>query len=142
MLFRSHRRATLNNLRAAFPHMDEAKGRIMAKASFVFMAQSSLEALYFTQHSHKLGNVHIQGIKFLDKALEKKTGVVVLTAHLGNFPLMSLRLAKLGYPVWVMARPMRDGKADNYFNQLRVNSGVGTIFSYRSEEHTSELQSH
>jgi len=97
---------------------------------FSFMAQSTFELLFFVKNSHHLENIQIEGKENLEKALEKKKGVLLLTAHLGNFPLMLLKLAKEGYPINIVARPMRDKDTDDYVNSLRTKVGVKTILSY------------
>ncbi|UCD15901.1 MAG: lysophospholipid acyltransferase family protein [Candidatus Omnitrophota bacterium] len=125
-----HGRVALESLAIAFPDLSKREREKIAYDFFVFMAQSTLEALCFLKKSYLLSNVHIQGEENLKKALEKGEGVIIVSAHLGNFPLMSLKLAKEGYPVNVVVRPMRDQKAGDYFHDLRIASGVKTIFSY------------
>ncbi len=129
-----HRKIALETLMIAFPFKSRKDREKIAKEFFVFMAQSSLETLFFLKNLDCLDNIRIEGKVFLDNALKKKKGVIILSAHLGNFPLISLKLAKLGYPVWVMARPMRDQKAGDYLHKLRTKAKVRTIFSYPRRE--------
>ena len=130
LIIRRHRRIALSNLAIAFPRMEEIKRQKIAKESFIFMIQSLLESLHSVNHLSMLRDICIKGKEYLDEALEKKKGVIAFTAHLGNFPLMISKLVNLGYPVWLMVRPMRDNKVDNYFHQLRSSLGIRTIFSY------------
>ncbi len=129
-----HRRIALDSLSIAFPGLSRKERERIARDFFVFMAQSSLETIMFLKDFKYLDNVRIEGREFLDEALEKRRGVILLTAHMGNFPLMSLKLASLGYPVWVMARPMRDPQAGDYIHSLRTQAGIKTIFSYPRRE--------
>jgi KDO2-lipid IV(A) lauroyltransferase len=78
--------------------------------------------------------VSIVGVGNLKKALEKKKGVIALTGHFGNFPLLCLRLKEEGFVVNTMTRPMRDEKASDFFHKLRTEVGVKTIFSYPRRE--------
>ncbi len=133
-LLARHRRNTLISLKIAFPDKPESERRRLARNSFVFMSQGSLELLYFLKKKCTLDTVRIEGREFLDKALAQGKGIVALSAHLGNFPLISLKLAQLGYPVHVVARPMRDEQAGDYVQALRSEAGVGTIFSYPRRE--------
>ncbi|MBU1122069.1 MAG: lysophospholipid acyltransferase family protein [Candidatus Omnitrophota bacterium] len=129
-----HRRIALDGLAMAFPHLDNVVKKKTARDSFVFMAQSALEAICFLKNQRYLNKVCIQGEDNLKQALENGTGVIIVSAHLGNFPLMSLKLAKEGYAVNVVVRPMRDPKAGDYFQELRNTAGVKTIFSYPRKE--------
>jgi KDO2-lipid IV(A) lauroyltransferase len=86
---------------------------------------------YFLKNPQRLQKaVYLEGKEYLEQALAKAKGVIILTAHLGNFPLMSLRLAKEGYLTNFVIRPLRDEKAGEYIHNLRTQAGVKTIFSY------------
>lgn len=125
-----HRKIALEGLEQAFPGIALKERKKIARNFFIFMAQSAFELLYFLGHTGKLKNITIEGEKNLREALDAKTGVILITAHIGNFPLMSLKLADEGYKVNFVTRPMRDEKAGDYLYNLRENAGVKTIFSY------------
>lgn len=133
-----HRRIAIDSLRIAFPHKSKSELEKIAKRSFSFMAQSSLEILNFLKNPRYIENICIEGRKFLDEALKQNRGIIALSAHLGNFPLISLKLASLGYPVWVMARPMRDEQTGNYLHKLRTDAGVKTVLSYPRRESVNQ----
>jgi KDO2-lipid IV(A) lauroyltransferase len=94
------------------------------------MAQSGLELLYFMKNTEVLKNVRIEGREYLDMALRTGRGVVGLTAHFGNFPLMTLKLSQERYPVNVMLRNMRDPQMGEFVYGLCTNAGVKAILSY------------
>lgn len=126
---RRHRKIALGSLSIAFPDKSLKENKKIVRNFFIFMAQGTFELLHFLKNPAELGNTRIQGQKHLDEALKKKRGVILLTAHLGNFPLMSLKLAKAGYTANVVIRQMRDTSANNYFHNLRIAGGVKTICS-------------
>ncbi|MCK4912315.1 MAG: lysophospholipid acyltransferase family protein [Candidatus Omnitrophica bacterium] len=125
-----HRKIAINSLTTAFPQMSLKEKKKISRFYFAFMAQSTFELLSFVKNPRYLKGISIEGKENLKKALDKKKGVLLLTAHLGNFPLMLFKLAKEGYPINIVARPMRDKDTDNYVNDLRTEGGVKTIFSY------------
>jgi KDO2-lipid IV(A) lauroyltransferase len=129
-----HRKISVDNLAVAFPQKSLRERKKITRNFLIFMAQGSFELLHILKNPSKLENVRIQGKDNLDKALENKKGVIILTAHMGNFPLMSLKLAKLGYIVHFVTRPMRDKKISEYTYNLRTRAGVRTIFSYPRRE--------
>ncbi len=49
-------------------------------------------------------NIDIQGEKFLSSALGKGKGVIIASAHLGNFMLMGMKLAEKGYPFNIVVK--------------------------------------
>jgi len=125
-----HRKYAFKNLSIAFSEKSVKEVKKITRDFFIFMAQSSFELLHFLKNPFQLSNIHVDGKNYLEDALNQKKGVIILTAHLGNFPLMSLKLAKMGYSVNIVARPMRDERAGQYIHDLRTASGVKTIFSY------------
>ena len=128
------RKIAMESLEIAFPGKTVKERKKITRGFFVFMAQSGLELLYFLRHIDKLGSVTIEGRDNLDEALVAGKGVILVTAHMGNFPLMSVKLANEGYKVNFVTRPMRDEKAGDYLFNLRENAGVKSIFSYPRKE--------
>ncbi|MEI8350418.1 MAG: lysophospholipid acyltransferase family protein [Candidatus Omnitrophota bacterium] len=129
-----HQHIATDSLHVAFPELSLRERKKIARDFFVFMAQSGFELLYFLRHPKELDNVRIVGREHLDKALKRNKGVIMVTAHIGNFPLMSVKLAKEKYPVHFITRPMRDERAGEYLYRLRTSAGVKTIFSYPRKE--------
>ncbi len=125
-----HRKIAIDSLSVAFSEMSLKEKKRIIRFYFAFMAQSTFELISFVKNPHYLEKIRVEGRKNLEKALEKKKGVLLLTAHLGNFPLMLFKLARQGYPINIVARPMRDKDTDNYVNDLRTKGGVKTILSY------------
>ncbi|MCF7916703.1 MAG: lysophospholipid acyltransferase family protein [Candidatus Omnitrophica bacterium] len=126
-----HRRIALNSLAIAFPNYSLIQRKKITKRFFMFMAEGGFELIYYLNNIKKMHQpVKIEGKDNLDKALAKGKGVILITAHYGNFPLMSLRLAAEGYPVNLVARPMRDKYAEAHFHKLRTDAGVKSISVY------------
>jgi len=125
-----HRKRAFDSLSIAFPRLSVLKRKKIIRKFFVFMAQGSFELLYYLKNLKALSDVRIEGSEHLKDALAKGRGVIIVTAHLGNFPLMSLKLARAGFPVHIVARPMRDEQVGDYLHDLRTKAGVGTILSY------------
>lgn len=129
-----HRRIALESLDVAFAEKSTRERKRIARGFFIFMAQASFELLYYLRHPEKLSDVYIEGRQHLDAALAKGKGIILVTAHIGSFPLLSLKLAREGYHVHFVTRPMRDPRAGDYLHELRTNAGVKTIFSYPRRE--------
>jgi Kdo2-lipid IVA lauroyltransferase/acyltransferase len=71
--------------------------------------------------------------KNLDAALAEGAGVLGVSAHFGNFPLMLLYLSQIGYPTNAIIRPARDEAIEVHFQAARARLGLKTIHSYPRE---------
>ncbi len=139
LLLASHRKNALSSLATAFPEMPEEERRKTARSYFRFMVQGIFETLYFTYRWMDSTGISIQGKEHIDQALTRNKGVIAVTAHLGNFPLMCYFLSKRGYRVNIVMRPMRDAYAGRYFEDLRRRSGINIIYSYPRKECVSAI---
>jgi len=72
-------------------------------------------------------NIELEGLENLNKALAKCKGVIVLTAHLGNYELAGAVLSLLGYPLSVVALPHKDKRINKFFDRQRQRVGVKVI---------------
>jgi len=74
-----------------------------------------------------LSAVAIQGEENLRRALQKARGVIALSAHLGNFPMIGIRLAAAGYPFNVVVKHPRDRRFARLTDHYRTVVGITTI---------------
>ena len=82
--------------------------------------------LYTTDHELRTA-VPMVGREHLDTALNKGKGVLILSAHLGNFFLLGTRLAIDGYPVHVLVNQPRDGRFAELMDRYRLKIKQRTI---------------
>ncbi len=100
------------------------------KDCFRNLGQGMIEMLYILDHPEIVKpHVSIDGKEHLDQALKEGRGVIAVTAHMGNFPLMLTRLAQEGYAPHVLMRPTRDKKIDDFLLERRTRMGVRTIYT-------------
>jgi len=106
------------------------------RACFFNLGRGAIEMFCYVQRpwliSEKL-HLNAEARQNLDNALKENKGVVGVSAHLGNFPLMLLYLAKIGYPINAVIRPGRDAKIEQSFQEQRAKLGLKTIHSYPRE---------
>lgn len=104
--------------------------RQIAKDCFVNMAKSAVELMYLMERPRALKEqVDFEGKENLDKALSEGNGVILVSAHFGNFALMMAKLSLEGYKTAGIMRQMRDGRTENFFLKKRNNMGIQTIYS-------------
>lgn len=125
------RKIALESLTLAFAN-EKQKQDIdkIARDCFTFMAKAGLEVMFLMDKPQLLTKlVQLESKHNLDKALERGKGVILVSAHFGNFPLMLMRLALAGYKIGAIMRPMRDSRAEMFFMKKRAKMEIKTIYS-------------
>ncbi len=64
----------------------------------------------------------------LDSALKEGKGVIFVTGHLGNWELMALKLAALGYPISTVAKESYDSRFTSLIERFRSGFGIQAIY--------------
>lgn len=130
------RRIALNSLSIAFgKEKSQAEIEKIAKDCFIYMAKSAVELMFLMDKPLVLkGRTDLVGKENLDKALADGKGVILVSAHFGNFPLLLGRLAVDGYKAGGIMRPMRDAGVEKIFLKKREKFGVRTIYSQPRNE--------
>lgn len=133
---RKQRKIALDSLNIAFGQEKSAREiERIAKDCFMYIAKSAVELMFFFDKPQALKErVQIQGREHLDKALAAGRGVILVSAHFGNFPLLLGRLAVDGYKVGGIMKPMHDPRMEKIFLQKREKFGVRTIYSQPRNE--------
>jgi len=73
----------------------------------------------------RLFSVH--GEENFRKAFERGKGVILLSAHLGNWELAASRVSRMGYPVEAIGADQRDPRLTDLLIGLRASGGIVTI---------------
>lgn len=126
------RRVALNSLTLAFGK-EKSKAEIerIARDCFILMAKSGFELLFLMDKPELVETkVKIVGQEYLDKSLQRGKGVILVSAHFGNFPLLLARLSLAGYKAGGIMRPMRDARAEKVFQDARDRYRIRTIYSH------------
>lgn len=113
--------------------------RRILKDCFTHLGKGMIELIYFMAHPKMIKDkVSFEGKEHLDRALAQGKGVIIVSAHFGNFPLMLLRLAQEGYAANAIIRRTRDEKIEEYFQRQRTSLGLNTIYSHPRQECVAE----
>jgi KDO2-lipid IV(A) lauroyltransferase len=125
------RKIALENLSLAFGQEKTAQERKrIARDCFVFLAKASIELMFLMDRPGLLKRrVELAGRENLGSAVSKGRGVILVSAHFGNFPLMMARLSLEGYKIAGIMRPMRDGRVEKIFLAKRNRLNIKTIYS-------------
>lgn len=123
------RKYVKENLRVIFPEKSNREirririrmARNFAKYLVDFFRFEKLDVEYIKK------NIRIENVTYFDEAISKNKGVVVLSAHLGNWELGAVVVALLGYHFWVVALPHKEKKVNDFFNFQRESKGIKII---------------
>jgi len=89
---------------------------------------SMMDLLYYVCRPNQLSKiVHFEHEDRLKKALASGKGVIAVSAHMGNFPLMFVSLVQKGYKVNVVIRSMRDENFSRFMYRLCDPWGIRMI---------------
>lgn len=75
--------------------------------------------------------VEVKGFENLDNALKKGKGIVILTAHIGNFEWGACRVAIEGYNIWALSLYRENRLTRNFFKSKRLSKGLKTLYVNR-----------
>ncbi|MEO8033755.1 MAG: lipid A biosynthesis acyltransferase [Acidobacteriota bacterium] len=125
----SERRKALRHLAIAFPELDSAGRRRIAKAMFQHLGMCLLEIAWLPNVSSasRAETTVIEGAPELLEMLDSGTGVIIFTAHCGNWEWLSYITGTLGRPVSVLQRERNEAQVNRLIAEIRARAGVHTI---------------
>ena len=123
------RHAVRANLRIIFPEKSDFELRKISKMVFRNFAKYLVDFFRFEKLDRQYieKNIKLENLHHFDDALARGKGVIVLTAHLGNWELGGAVLGQLGYPLWVVALPHKEKKVNDFFDAQRNRKGLKVI---------------
>jgi KDO2-lipid IV(A) lauroyltransferase len=129
LVARRERNKALRNIGMAWPEWDEAKRRDTIKAMFRHFGMSLFEIAWMRNMDVAARDrlTDIEGAEPLLQALDAGRGVVVFTAHIGNWEWMSYAIGLFGRPTTVLQRERSAPEMNRYITEHRARSGVRTI---------------
>lgn len=129
LLMKRYRLVSIRNLTNAFPEWGPEKVREVAKESCRQFARGGLEFFYLLHLSKEDLDkwITIDGTEHLDAALAKGRGVILITAHFGNWEVFARKIVLLGYPVNVIARDSDDPGMTGIGNAIRQGGGYHVL---------------
>lgn len=134
LLDRRAREAVISNLQRIHLHgglrFSRRALRVLARENFLNFAKYLVDFFTFLhvppERIHRL--IDFRNIREqLDQLLAERRGVILLTAHLGNWELGGGVLAQLGYPIHAVALWQPNPKLNALYQSYRVARGIKVI---------------
>ncbi|MBF0495068.1 MAG: lysophospholipid acyltransferase family protein [Deltaproteobacteria bacterium] len=131
---KKHRKITLDNITASFSELSPGAARELGRRCFQNMSRVFFEvlALPWMTKSELMARIDFQDPENVTRALALGKGGFVLTAHFGDWEVLSLALAASGWPGEVIVRPLDFKPLDRFIDQLRTMNGHVTLNKNRS----------
>ena len=140
--FRTFRIRTMKNLSLALgERFSQEQIRNIAQTTLknFFRAFAEIPISLASQTNELQDMVSVVGGEHLNTALAKGNGVILLSAHLGNFFLLGTRLAISGYRIHVLVNQPRHGRFAQLMDQYRLRVLQTTIHARPRREALARL---
>src|SRR5262249_30190455 len=125
LLLRRRRRVTLENLERAFGReISSAELRRIARGSFRHFGRLLIEGLTLSRFSPRVGGLmRLSGVEHIRAAYARGAGVILFSAHFGNWEAVALMQGWMGLPLTLVTRPLDNPLLERHLARLRSLSG-------------------
>jgi KDO2-lipid IV(A) lauroyltransferase len=123
------RRRIQNHLEMAFPELDEShRNVIMRGCSRHFgLMLGEIARLWRARPEQVETYCEIEGLEHFQRALEGGRGAMFVTAHCGNWELLSSRVPVAGVPLISAVRELADPRLDRLVRESRTRFGTEIV---------------
>jgi len=129
-LNRKNRKIAKKNLDKAFPgQLDSKEKDILIKKTYNNLAMSLVEILILPHINESNFNNYLktEGKHYLDNAYLEGNGVILFTAHFGNWEWLGAFISLMGFPVNAVVKRQKNIYIDNFINSLRESKDIAII---------------
>ena len=121
---RRHRRVALENLEQAYPDERAPWRRQVALGSFEHLGRLFAEILCQGWNGRSaLSLARYEGWCHLQQVASSGRGYFLLSGHFGNWERVANLQGALGYPLWMIVRPLDNPLLERFFARLREGTG-------------------
>lgn len=128
---RRHRERAVGNLRRCFPEMPQKQVEWLARRSMRALFMFFVEVL-FTVRLVRIDTwasfVELTNFREVVKLLmDRQRGLILLSAHYGNFEILGYMLATMGFPTYSVFRPLDNPYVNKWLHGVRETRGQKII---------------
>lgn len=129
-----HLRIAEDNLAQAFPDWDARRRRDTALGVYGHFGKVLLDILWMARRDRDevLRLVDVSGAEHVEAALDAGRGVILVTAHVGNWELHGMAHGWRFGPIGVIARPLDNPALDTRLCDVRRRPGNTVIYKKRA----------
>jgi KDO2-lipid IV(A) lauroyltransferase len=134
MWYTDSARVSKINLRLSYPNLSEAEIEKLARESLIALgktfAEMGMSWMWPIPKVQKL-ITQVEGLEYLEKALEDKQGIILIAPHLGNWEVLNHFFRQYLY-MTVMYKPAKIPALDHFIFSTRKRVDVGLVPADRS----------
>jgi KDO2-lipid IV(A) lauroyltransferase len=124
--YKRGRNRALENLRAGFPEKSEKWIWQTGQRSFEQIAMLAMDVLFMPRLAKKNNWFEYAQFKNTERTkwlMQEKRGLIMLTAHYGNFEIIGYMMGLFGFNIYSVARPLDNKYISDYLYGLRQRFG-------------------
>jgi len=123
-LDKRHRRVARLNLERAVPDWEAARREEVGRGSFEHLGRLLVEILLQERDAPRaMARTRVEGWGYLQEAAREGKGYFLVSGHFGNWEWVAHLQAAMGYPVWMVTRPLDNPYLERFFAGLRESTG-------------------
>ncbi len=130
-LSRRYRRRIAKNLKIAFGPSYQAEAVRAFTRELGSHLGTSVAEMFFSvtpRRTKLINRIHVRGKEHLDRALATGKGVVAVSAHIGNFTLMSVKMVAEGYPFIMLVKESKYQTVAKVLRKIQDKQGGRFIY--------------
>ncbi len=134
-LLPKERHKTLRHLGLVFQSdLTHTRRYNIGREFFINSGRNLADVIRFKKHYHRELKhlVEVEGLQYFDQAYRRGRGLIGVTGHIGNFELLAVHIANLGYDIAVIGREMYDPRLDQLLVNNRKALGLTNIATTES----------
>lgn len=133
-LVRYHRRDALDALARAFPDKSAAEIRDTIRRMYANLGMNIAElARLPTASDESIRNtISIEGEDIARAALARGKGLLILSAHLGSWDLLCTFVPRLGYPLTIITKDIKNKALNDFWMKIRERFGLKFVPAHNS----------
>lgn len=133
-VIRHHRRDAVEALRFSFPEKSETDRSRIIKRMYQNLGMNAVEELRMASvdNTYLGNNIIWEGESHARTVLEAGKGMLVLTAHLGNFDLLCTIAPKFNYPTTIITKNIKNNAINTLWMEARSRFGLKFVPAHNS----------
>ena len=120
------RKRAIDNLKSSFPEKSETWINKTGQRSFEQIAMLAMDVLFTPRLAKKNNWSEYAVFKNAERTkwlMQEKRGLIMLTAHYGNFEIIGYMMGLFGFDIYSVARPLDNKYISNYLYGVRERFG-------------------
>jgi Kdo2-lipid IVA lauroyltransferase/acyltransferase len=133
-VIRYHRQDAIDALTRSFPQKSQAEILTIVRQMYANLGMNLVEVLRLGKVSDEFlrESIQVEGEEHGRSALLRNKGAVILTGHLGNWDLLASIVPRLGYPLTVISKDIKNKGLNEFWMRIRQRFGVKFVPAHNS----------